>query len=229
MSKDIFSLPEAQLVNFVGVLAAGVTANAVALGVPTTLATSNQTAADQFAAAYAVATDPATRTSAAISVKNSKKVLSVSSSRRVAAIIQANPAVTDSQKIDLGLRPHDLEPSPSHAPTTAPAVNVLSVFGRTARVRLTDPANPTKRGKPDFVAGAQVFTFVGEEPPADLSAWVQEGNTSRTALDLVFPTNIPAGAQVWITARWFGPRFQNGPTAAPITTNLPGGSAQAAA
>jgi hypothetical protein len=229
MSRDYIPGREAEQVNFVGNFAAVVTLKAAALGVPLPLAASNQAAADDYAAAYATATDPATRTAAAVADKSDKRRASVASTRRVAAVVRANPDLGPHVMADLGLRPRDARHSPSPAPEAPPAVNVLSVFGCTARVRLTDPANPARRGKPDHVAGAQVFSHVGETAPANLSDWTNEGNTGRTALDLVFPPTLEPGARVWITARWFGPRFQNGPTAPPVTTRLPGGAALAAA
>lgn len=229
MSKDYIPSRDAELVGWSNNFEQIVAAAPVALGLTVAQAAAYTAANADWQAAYTAGTDPSTRNVGTVAQKREKRAAIVALARQYNAIIQATPSVTDQQKLDLGLHVKDAEPSPSHAPTFAPGVVVLSVFNRTARTRLFDPANPTKRGKPDNCAGAQVFSYVGEEPPADLSAWTSEGNTSRTALDITFPTSVAPGAKIWITARWFGPRFQNGPAATPVMTNLPGGSAQAAA
>lgn len=142
--------------------------------------------------------------------------------------MQANPSVTGQQKSSLGLTVRDVEPTPINPPADAPTLDVLSAVGRSVKVRLHDSANPTRRGKPAGVAGASLFTCVGATPPADISGWTFQGNTSRTTADVQFPAEVPAGATVWLTAFWFNPRAQNGPTCAPVSTNLPGGGAVAA-
>ena len=104
-----------------------------------------------------------------------------------------------------------------------------SVRGRTASLRLHDAAQPTRRGKPLGVSGAAVFSYVGAAAPADLAAWTFEGNTSRTRVDVLFPTSVPAGATVWFTAYWFNERKQAGPACDAVSANLPGGSVSAIA
>ena len=37
-----------------------------------------------------------------------------------------------------------------------------------------------------------------------------------------FDEKLRTGSTVWFTARWFNPRAQTGPMAAPICANLPG-------
>ena len=94
---------------------------------------------------------------------------------------------------------------------------------------LHDALNPTRRGKPLGVAGASVFSFVGPTAPAELAAWKFEGNTTRTRVDVLFPADTPPGSKIWVCAFWFNPRAQAGPTSAPVSTNLPGGTGLAQA
>lgn len=83
-------------------------------------------------------------------------------------------------------------------------------------------------GKPDHVADAAVVSFVGDTPPASLADWKFEGNTTRTAVDVAFPATVPNWSKVWLAARWFSPRLQDGPACVPLEVNLPGGNAAAA-
>jgi hypothetical protein len=137
--------------------------------------------------------------------------------------IQASPAVTDAQKVQLGITVRKTTPSPVPPPSTAPTLTVAAVAGRTASVRLGDAQNPHRRGKPAGVAGASVFSFVGAVAPADLNAWKFEGNVGRPEIDITFPSTLAAGTTVWLTAFWFNNRKQSGPACDPVSANLPGG------
>ena len=181
-----------------------------------------------FVTAYQTASNPDTRSPTNVLAKDMARSALVAEARMLARIVQATPAVTPEQKSELGLTVRDVEPSPIPAPDFAPAINILSAVGNMVNVRIYDPVNPTRRGKPLGVAGAAIFTHIGENPPADISAWTFEGNQSRTAFTINFPAGTAAGAKVWVTAFWFNAKLQRGPASAPASTNLPGGSAMAA-
>ena len=142
----------------------------------------------------------------------------------LAGVSQRWPGMTNPLRIELGLPPRDFEPTPIPPPGAAPGIVVKSAQGRTVKIRLIDVAQPTRLGKPAGVSGASVFSFVGATPPADLANWKFEGNTSRTGVDVLFPTSVASGATVWFTAFWFNPRKQQGPACDPVSANLPGGS-----
>jgi hypothetical protein len=129
---------------------------------------------------------------------------------------------------DLGLTVKDVEPTPIPPPAFAPSIIIESTTGNVVRIRMMDPANPTRRGKPDGVDGIAVFSFVGAAAPAEEGDWKFEGNTTRTTSDVMFPAATPAGSKVWFTAFYFNARKQSGPAATPAGTNIPGGSAMAA-
>ena len=183
---------------------------------------------DAFVAAHQTANNPDTRSPTNIVAKDVAKVALEDEARMLARIVQATPAVTAAQKSELGLTVRDVDPSPIPPPAEAPSVVVLSTVGRTVRLRLIDALNPTRRGKPAGVAGASVFSYVGESAPAEVADWTFEGNTSRTSFDVAFDAAVANGARVWVTAFWFNPKLQAGPSATPVGTNIPGGSAMAA-
>jgi hypothetical protein len=137
-------------------------------------------------------------------------------------LVNGTASVTNAQKLALGLNVR-AEPSPIPAPSSSPVIEIVSVNGRTVKIKLkaTDSA---RRGKPAGVQGAAVFSYVGTAAPASTSEWKFEGNTNRTTVDVEFPETIPSGSCVWFTAFWFNPRSQSGPGSTPICTNLPGGA-----
>lgn len=81
-------------------------------------------------------------------------------------------------------------------------------------------ADTTKRGKPAGCAGASVYSWTGETPPADINDWRFEGNTTRVKFTVDFVGNVTPFAKVWLTTAWFSPRQQVGPACTPVSTNL---------
>ena len=179
-----------------------------------------------YASALA-ACDPGQRSKSLVATKNAARAALKNSARLLAKRVEGTASVTDAQKIELGLNVRAM-PSPIPAPSNPPALDIVSVTGRTVRVRLHDAADASRRGKPAGVAGATVFSYVGAAAPTDPAAWKFEGNTTRTTIDVVFPDTVAAGAVAWITAFWRNERDLSGPACAPISTNLQFGVPMAA-
>ena len=228
MPRDYIPSTDAALLAFSAQFSAKVTAGPVPLGVTAAIATQLATYQSAYATALAAATNPATRGQSTVFAKNEARVQLVSYIRHVAGQIQGTMSVTAQQKQDLGLTVRDVEPTPIPPPANAPGIMIKSTFGTTVRIKLIDTTNPTRRGKPPGVDGASVFSYVGDEAPADPSVWKFEGSTTRTTVDIDFPNTIAPGSKVWLTAFWFNPRALSGPGCPPVSTNLPGGSAMAA-
>src|SRR5688572_21271355 len=121
-----------------------------------------------FVAAYEADTDPATKTKVTTETKRVTQAALVARMREYGQRIQANKSISTALKVSLGLNPRDVEPSPIGTPGTAPAATVRSAFNWTIACRIADSLTPTKRARPFGVAGAKIFIFVGEEPPADV-------------------------------------------------------------
>lgn len=190
------------------------------------------TKATAFRNARQAASVAATRTPQVVAQKNQAKAELIAYVRQLVRLVQATPGITNDVRIALGITPRKEEYAPVPVPANSPDIDVLSVNRLTVRVHLHE-ASPaggsSRRGKPDGVAGALVYSYVGAEPPESLSAWKFETNTKRTTVSITFPPTVPAGAKVWITAVWYNPRGQNGPQATPISTSLQyGGMSEAA-
>ncbi|HEX8520629.1 MAG TPA: hypothetical protein VF669_00150 [Tepidisphaeraceae bacterium] len=198
-----------------------------AFGLTTALASAYGTLHDSYASALA-ACDPAIRTRGAVATKNTAKNALKANARLLADLVRGTASVTNAQKLALGLTVRSAG-SPIPPPSDAPGLDVVSVSAWTVNIKLHDAAVAGKRGKPPGVSGASVFTFVGANPPVDISAWQFVGNTGKTKLSVPFPNTLAAGAKVWLAAFWFNPRKQSGPVCAPVGTNLPGGSVALAA
>jgi len=233
MAETYLPTRESDLVNFStnfnARLVAGGPGGAYGLSAPTIAA---YTALhDAWIAAYTAAVQDITRTPVTIQAKDDAKEALINGAngiRQLVNIIQHNPATTNEERAELQITVPDVEPSPVPVPAFAPGVDIVSSSGRTARIRLHDTENPTRRGKPDGVVGATVFSFIGDEAPADIDSWEFEGNTRNNIVEVEFPAETPNGATVWFTAFWRNTRDEAGPPSAPVSTNIPGGLSMAA-
>ena len=142
--------------------------------------------------------------------------------RQLYAFVQSNRAVSDANKILLGIHLRVI-PGPIPPPAVAPGMDVVSVANRTVTGHVHDSANTNKRGKPAGATAAYVYSFVGPEYPADDAAWTFEGATTRPRFQVLFPSSVAGGTQIWLRAAWVNAKQQTGPASVPITTNLQGG------
>jgi hypothetical protein len=122
----------------------------------------------------------------------------------------------------------DTSPTLNPPPTTEPVLTVISVNGRTVRSRIADELTPNQKAKPAGVSEYEVFTFVGETAPTDLSSWSYQGQGTRNVFDVTMPNSVASGAKVWIVARWCNRRGQPGPQSQPVAAIIVGTVAEAA-
>jgi hypothetical protein len=178
-----------------------------------------------YETALAAVTDPATKSRTAVANKNSCRDNLKTDARNLSRIVQGTATVTDEQKLSLGLNVRAM-PSPIPRPINPPNLDVISVVGRTVSCRVhSDDA--LKRGKPAGCAGVFIYSYVGTTPPSDPSLFKIEGTCTKPTFDVVFPTSVAGGAQVWISVAWFNPRTLNGPACPPVTAFLQGAAAAA--
>ena len=173
---------------------------------------------DDFAANLLLC-EPGVRSKGTVAGKNGSRTSLKERARSLALIVKGQTQVTDAQRVELGLSPRMATASSIARPVDAPNVRVQSVRGSIVRVRLSD-ATVLRRGRPPSVAGAILFTFVGEQPPATRDGWNFFDTTSETTVEIAFPTSIAPGSKVWVQAAWLNPTLQRGPRSEPICTHL---------
>jgi hypothetical protein len=164
---------------------------------------------------------PSTRTSVAVSQKNSAIKFMQRSAKALADIIRAQPLVTDAQLLSLGLLPRP-KPTRRRPPDSAPLVRVVSVSGRVVTIRVCD-RDSSGRSKPFAAWAAQVYSSVSEQPPGDESDYRLQCITSRTGARITFSDEVPSGATVWLSARWITRRGETSVASVPISFTLQGG------
>ena len=180
---------------------------------------------DPYVAAYdamMAARADGTRSKSLTNAKDNAKRDLLIYARQLYSFVQSNNSVSQANKILLGIHLRVI-PAPIPRPGVQPAVDVIKVSGRTVSLNIHDSASSLKRGKPAGATAAWVFSFVGENYPSDPTAWNFEGATTHPKFDILFPSTVAGGAQVWVCAAWINAKQEVGPTSVPITTNLPGG------
>ena len=170
-----------------------------------------------FADAYHTAATPSTRTPPSIEAKRQARRAAERVARLLVRIIQATPTVTNAQKVGLALTVRDRSQMLVARPTESPRLFTKLLHGSTVRITLLG-VNTTSRSKPEGVAGAMVFSYVGDVPPGDFSQWDQMA-TTNPRLTMTFNDVVP-GAKVWLAAAWFNPRMERGPACAPKSLHV---------
>lgn len=201
--------------------AASIAADPKSFGLTPAQAASFGQVNDALQASFALATTPATRTVVAVARKNQDLQAMRTAALNLSRIVYATPAVSDPQLISLGLSPRPVR-TPRAVPATPPSVQVLKVDGRTVDLRL-NARGADRRGLPFGATGAHLYSFVGDQPPADSRGYHFEGLTTRAKTSLTFPATVASGATVWLSACWVGSRGQTSPFAAPRPFALQGG------
>jgi hypothetical protein len=197
-----------------------ITANTVALGLVAGDATALAANVTSFEDKLAVAVNDSTRTPVAIAEKDTAKDVLIANMRSLGRRLQANPNVSDAQRVALTLPVHDAEPSPVPAPITRPVVSIIGVAMTDVAVRAVDETTPTSRSRPAGAVGLQYFSWVSTAPaPEDLEQWRFEGIATKS--DFVIGFNpADAGKPITIVARWFNRKGEVGPTSQPVATAL---------
>ena len=148
--------------------------------------------------------------------------------RSIYMTVRGNLEISEADKILLGVRLRKRQ-ARILQPVVRPGIEVLSVVGRTVKVRVHDSDSVLRLGKPAGTIAARVYSFVGAQPPAEASNWRLEGATTRAKFDVTFPSELAGGTSIWLCAAWINPRHEAGPFSAAIHTMLQGGGTITAA
>ena len=214
---DYLPRRDLELVAWAERFAARLVADPPAYGISPADAAALQTLCADFASAMTAATNPITRTAPAVARKNSARAALVGRIRQIARIVRAHPPVADAARIDLGLTPRSATPPPSGRPQSRPLLSAKTLADNRVRLRLCDDGGTMRRGKPPGTVGAVLLIKIGGDPPDAPGQCAYAGIVTTALHTLILP---PAAARqdVWLTARWFNLRGEEGPPAAPVRT-----------
>lgn len=172
-----------------------------------------------YSASLATATDPSTRTPAAVTAKDNDKDFLVAESRSLARKIRGYAATSNDLLTSLGLTVPDKVPTRVAVPSTQPVLSIVSNSALTHQLRLRDATTPTSNAKPPGAKLAAVFCAIpatGSPSPGDykfvglatkrfMSVVNDSGNTGKTA---------------YYKARWVNSRGEEGPDSDAISATI---------
>lgn len=151
--------------------------------------------------------------------KVDKRDLSQAQARTLVQILQANPKLTDAQRVALGITVRSSARSLTPVPTTRPLPR-LEQSGRLRHtIHFVDESTPTRRAKPKGVRGCQIWVYVGETPPPKPEEFQYLGTDTRTPyLNEFDPEDGGEVAHYYL--RWVNTKDEPGPWSDPISATI---------
>lgn len=220
MNPDYIPTKDADLVNWSANFSAVITATPTDYGLTSGQATSYATLDANFAAAYTVATNPATRTIVTVAAKDSARASLVAQARQLAQIAQKYPAITPTLLATAGLTVRNTVPSPIPAPTTWPILSLLSSASLQHTIRYKDSALIQPRGLPFGAVAIELYVLVGPTPPASIADCRYVGQFSRMPMTVNF-TGADAGKVANYLCRYITKTGLTGPTSPGLSATVP--------
>lgn len=193
-----------------------ITADPTAYGLSSADATALATLTTTYDNALAAATNGSTRGPSTVNAKDVARTNAQARARQLATIIQANPAVTEEQKTDLGITVRKTNKTPIPAPASSPLLAYIATTTGQQTLRYSDQMTPDSRSKPFGVVALQLsvwLTAIGTPPsgPANKVLIV-----TRNPFPVNF-TNADLGKMATYVGRWQTAKGLTGPDSSSIS------------
>jgi hypothetical protein len=220
MARDFIPRRDGDFAAFAAAFASQVSADPEIYGQTPESAGKLASAEASFAQAFRDASAESTRTRSAVARKDTARRVIEDMIRRAAWRARVSPTLSAAQRLALGLGAPGYCSRPSDLPDDPPAITILQAVGNRVKVRVSDPAAPSRVARPRGASHALLLWCEGERPlPPGSPGW-KFRQTGRTTAEVVFPVGLPPGAAVWISARWIGYNHKLGPQAPAVRAYL---------
>ncbi|PYS81018.1 MAG: hypothetical protein DMF67_18305 [Acidobacteria bacterium] len=133
--------------------------------------------------------------------------------------VQGMPSTTDEIRASMGL-PVRKEKAPTPVPSTRPVASVETDHRLRHTINFIDELTPGSKGKPDGVAGCEIWMKVGEAP-AGPSQVTYLGTDTRTPY-LVEHDETDAGKTAYYMLRWVNAKGEQGPWSHTVSATITG-------
>jgi hypothetical protein len=182
-------------------------------------ATAYATLHTAFATALTASSNPSTRTQSTVATKSTARASLVQSARALVGRIQSYPALTDTQRADLGITVYDGSQSPLPAPATLPIVSVATIAPGSHGLRIVDELTPSSRSKPFGTAGCEIYVKRGTTPPASINDCAFVGLQTRNQAT-VNHSSADNGKTAYYLGRWINKKGQPGPVSLVVSATI---------
>ncbi|MCC6907208.1 MAG: hypothetical protein IT430_04640 [Phycisphaerales bacterium] len=173
----------------------------------------------QYAAAYQTVQSNSTRTPNSIAQKDALKASATASCRVYAMMIKSNVAVSNDDKLALGIHVDDTTPTPIPAPVTAPLLNIVSAFSGTHQIRYADENTPASRRKPAGAIQIELYVYVATGATANPDDAKFVGAFTKNPILYEFDP-VDANKTATYFARWRTQRGLVGPWSLPVAMGI---------
>lgn len=193
--------------------------NFAAYGLTGGEATSITTVRTNFDSSYATATDPTTRTPVTIALKDVDKATASATVRPLAQKIRNNPAVSDPERVALGLTVPDTAPAPIPAPTTFPLLDLLRATPGQHWLQYRDSDTPTTKAKPFGATGMELWSAIGVAAAPTPATASYLGTVTKSPLSVTLDAG-DVGKVATYFARWITQRGLVGPWSSGVSLTV---------
>jgi hypothetical protein len=178
-----------------------------------------EVAVEAFAAAYAIANNPATRTPVTIATKDEARAEAEEICRQYAIQIKFNAGISDPLKIAIGVRPVNTSRQPINPPASSPLLNVLGATPGSHTVRFADTSTPDSGAKPFGAAQIQLFVAVATSAAVDPGTADFYGAFTRNPIGVSFDAANDGKIATYF-ARWASLKGDTGPWSLPVSMRI---------
>lgn len=225
MNRDPIPHKDADFNNFVLPFNSQVQANHTAtptwMGLTNGQVTDLDTAVTAWADAYAATLNPATATAPDTLAKNEARAALEARLRPLLRQLQANPAMTDDIRADLGLHLPSQGHSRAPVPASAPVLSVDVSQRLQHAISFRDAAAPTSKAKPAGVTACNIYAKIGLPAPTDVSQMQLLGAATHAPFVQHYDGS-QAGLTVTLWACWVNAYGEPGPWSAAVSATIPG-------
>lgn len=136
---------------------------------------------------------------------------------QIAVQIQVNAAISDQDKIAIGVQPRNFLRTPIPPPSTAPLIDIVAMTSGLHQLEYADTTTPSSRAKPFGVAGLQLFVAITEpEVEPVFGEALFYGLFTKSPMQVAFdPTDATKKATYW--ARWMNRKGEEGPLSGAVS------------
>jgi hypothetical protein len=173
-------------------------------------------AVNLFDTALTLLEDPLQRNKINVIAKDDARTAAEQMCRQYAMQIKTSAAISDADKVEIGVRPPTTVREPIPPPTSSPVLNIFGAGYATHTVTFKDSATPAEsRQKPYGVKQLQLYYSIAEGPVTDPEAAKFHGLHTRSPIGIAFDPD-DAGKKVTYFARWCTIKGEVGPWSAPV-------------
>ena len=190
-------------------------------GVPAGRITDVTNARADWEPKYAAGRDESDPTSAQRQAKNDSRKAYVKLIRSVVnQYLNNNPAVTNDDRVALGLTVSDTTRTRVPVPNRAPKETIDKIDHLFHKLRITDPENPTSRKKPEGVARINVYRYIGDQSATPRLPDFQLIASSTKFLYTSSFEDTDVGKKAWYIVQYENTRGERGPLSASISATI---------